>query len=152
MTLGTACTASLAAACVHRCPFWLIWFENRGPWFTWGVNQLPGPSIFPRRTPVLLRACVSHSPVCEAKQSVRVQGRRLKPKLCRVSCHVCGLRFLARGKERAEWSEAAKRNQSKAAKPLTDQRSSGMVFLVWLSAPSGWTCHDFKLKIRVFSP
>ena len=34
------------------CPFWLIWLKNRGPWFTWWFNQLPGPSIFPKRTPM----------------------------------------------------------------------------------------------------
>ena len=35
----------------HR---WLIWFEYRGPWFTWWFNQLPGPSIFPRTTPMVV--------------------------------------------------------------------------------------------------
>ena len=38
----------------HRCPFWLIWSKNRGPWLTWGFNQLPGSSTFPKRTPMLL--------------------------------------------------------------------------------------------------
>ena len=40
-------------ALAHGCPFWLIWSKNRGPWFTWNFNQLPGPSTFPKRTPML---------------------------------------------------------------------------------------------------
>ena len=32
----------------HRCPFWLIWSKNRGPWFTLWLNQLPGP-YFPKK-------------------------------------------------------------------------------------------------------
>ena len=35
----------------HWCPFWLIWFKNRGPWLTWWFNQLPGPSVS-KRTPM----------------------------------------------------------------------------------------------------
>ena len=38
----------LRAGSAHRCPFWFIWWRNRGPWFAW-FNQLP--SIFPKRTP-----------------------------------------------------------------------------------------------------
>ena len=41
----------------HRFPFWLIWFKNRGPWFAWGFNQLPGPSTFPQKG----HLCSSHS-------------------------------------------------------------------------------------------
>ena len=26
--------------------------KNRGPWFTCGFHQLPGPTIFPKRTPM----------------------------------------------------------------------------------------------------
>ena len=44
---GFSCSA-------HRCPSWLILFKNRGPWFTWWSNQLPEPSIFPKRTPMVL--------------------------------------------------------------------------------------------------
>ena len=33
---------------------WLIWFENRlgESWFAWWFNHIPGPSIFPKRTPM----------------------------------------------------------------------------------------------------
>ena len=33
----------------HRCPFWLIWLKNGGPWFTWWFNQPPGSSIFQKK-------------------------------------------------------------------------------------------------------
>ena len=36
------------------CPLWLIWFKDRGPWCTWWFKQLPGPSIFPKRTPIMV--------------------------------------------------------------------------------------------------
>ena len=36
--------------CNHRCPLWLTWFKNRGPWFTWWFHQLPGKPIdFPKK-------------------------------------------------------------------------------------------------------
>ena len=37
---------SLGMAHLHRRPFGLAWLENRGPWFSWWFNHLPGPSIF----------------------------------------------------------------------------------------------------------
>ena len=45
----------------HSCPigvFFLIWSKDPRAipgliWFAWWCNQLPGPSIFPRRTPML---------------------------------------------------------------------------------------------------
>ena len=43
----------LQACCKHRCPFWLVCSKNRGPWFTWWFNHLPGPSICPKRTPMV---------------------------------------------------------------------------------------------------
>ena len=58
----------------HRCPFWLIWLKNRGPRFAWWFNQLPGPSIFPKSTPmnatnwVPMRFCPSarKEPLCSS--------------------------------------------------------------------------------------
>ena len=44
----------------HRCPFWLFWSKNRWHWFaywhwlTCWFNHLPGPSISPKRTPMVL--------------------------------------------------------------------------------------------------
>ena len=32
--------------CMHRCPFLVGLVRNRGPWFTWWFNHLPGPSLF----------------------------------------------------------------------------------------------------------
>ena len=32
--------------------FWLIWSIDRGLWFTWWFKELPGPSIFSKRTPM----------------------------------------------------------------------------------------------------
>ena len=40
--------------CSHRCAFWLFWQKNRWPWFTWWFNHLPGPSIPPKRTPMIV--------------------------------------------------------------------------------------------------
>ena len=31
----------------HRCPFWVAWIKNGGPWFRRGLFHFPGPSIFP---------------------------------------------------------------------------------------------------------
>ena len=35
--------------------FWLFWYKNRWPWFTWWFNHLPRPSISPKRTPMVER-------------------------------------------------------------------------------------------------
>ena len=53
-----------AQCCKHRCPFWLFWFKNRGPWFTWWFNQLPGPSISPKTTPMVARPVDKTSKNC----------------------------------------------------------------------------------------
>ena len=39
--------------------FWLFWYTNRWPWFTWWFNHLPGPSIYPKRTPMFGVPCVT---------------------------------------------------------------------------------------------
>ena len=49
-----------ALGLAHRCPFWLIGLKKRGRWFTWWFNQLPGPSIFPKRTPMVSQLPRSH--------------------------------------------------------------------------------------------
>ena len=35
---------------IHRCPFWLFWSKKK---FTWWFNHVPGPSISPKRTPMV---------------------------------------------------------------------------------------------------
>ena len=44
------CYMSKSVGNDHRCPFWLIWSGIRGP-------GLPGPSIFPKRTPTVMTVC-----------------------------------------------------------------------------------------------
>ena len=57
----------------HRCPSWLVCLKNRGPWFTWWLNHLPGPSIFQKGHLWALLECLFNN-----EQEMDCQGQLRK--------------------------------------------------------------------------
>ena len=55
--------------------------KNRWPWFTWWFNHLPGPSICPKRTPMVVSLWSFRAPV------PRVRAELWNPPLLRRAVH-----------------------------------------------------------------
>ena len=51
--------------------------KNRWPWFIWGFNQLPGPSISPKRTPTRFAGSLQESPrILDMNLGIPIRDKR----------------------------------------------------------------------------
>ena len=115
----------------HRRPFWWMWLKNRGSSFTWWFNQLPGPSIFPKGTPmgpVVLLVSLSSFKKGNRQDWRPNSAIQLVPRRsgqCSTSSRTCGRRsFAARrprsnalGKKPRRWARGRRKGLEEKTYP-----------------------------------